>query len=269
MRKSLEILIVLFVAVLLSAGSAFAYGTEITIYDENGSQGIGSASEDNEAEPGMVQSQGWDLEGFFLDGTNLSMIGGYDFVNGKSGLDSGDLFIDIDGDAIYGDIDNKDTKGNKTVENTFGYDYVLDFDFDNFTYDVYELGAGSSTITSLYYQNQGSNPWRYADGGTVLATDVSFGYETGLSDADTGFDGWGGSHNAVTGLDLSFISSDVPVDFIAHFTMECGNDNLMGAGTLSAEESPAGSETPEPGTMLLLSAGLIGLAVSRKKFKKN
>ncbi len=270
MKKFTEILGISMLVVLLSAGSVFAFGTEITIYDENGTQGIGTASEDNEAEPGMVQSQAWDLEAFFLDDNNaLTMIGGYDFVNGASNLYSGDVFIDVDGDAVFGDIHDWTTAGNDTVTNTFGYDYVLDMDFDGKTYDVYQLDADSRTITSYYGQNQGSNPWRYADGGTLLAENVAFGYDN-MTDEQTGFSGWDtDSHNVVSGLDLNFLASDVPVEFVAHFTMECGNDNLMGRGTLAAVTPGGGggsAEAPEPATMFLLGAGLVGLAAFRKRF---
>lgn len=273
MKKFAEILGVSILVIFLSVGSAFAFGTEITIYDENGTEGTGTASEDNEAEPGMQQNQGWDLEGWFLnDNNNLTMIGGYDFVNGNQNLYSGDVFIDVDGDAVFGDIHNYGTYGNRVVDGANGYDYVLDMDFTDFTYDVYELTAGTTTITSKEVQNQGSNPWRYNDGGTLLAENISFGYETGLTDAETGFSGWGtNSHNAVSGLDLNFLASDIPVDFTVHFTMQCGNDNLMGMGTLAANTPGGGggsAEAPEPATMLLLGAGLIGLASLRKRFNK-
>ncbi len=270
MRKFVEISIVLLLAVFLSAGSNLAFATPITISDENytGTDWY-SDREDQETEIGMQANQSWDLEGFSLNGTTLSMTGGYDFVNGNQNLYSGDVFIDVNADsAVFGDIDG--TYGNNIVQSTNGYDYVLDMDFSNLTYDVYQLTDTTTTITSLEWQNQGSNPWRYNDGGTLISRGNSFGYQTGLSDDETGF--LGGSHNVVSGLDLSFISSDVPVDFIAHFTMQCGNDNLMGMGTLDAQAGGGGGSaaTPEPATMFLLGAGLVGLAALRKKFgKKN
>ncbi|MDM8552488.1 PEP-CTERM sorting domain-containing protein [Desulfobacterales bacterium HSG2] len=276
MKKFAEILGVSMLVVFLTVGSAFAFGTDITIFDENSSgEGINDTLEDNEAEPGMVQSQAWDLEGFFLNDDNeLTMIGGYDFVNGEAELYSGDVFIDVNGDAEFGDIHDWGNVPNATVTDTFGYDYVLDMDFDNLTYDVYKLDEDSTTQIAFYGQNQGSNPWRYVGGGEEVESGV-FGYET-MTDAQTGFDGWGtNSHNVVSGLDLNFLASDVPVEFISHFTMQCGNDNLMGEGTLAATatgggggSAAPGSEAPEPATMFLLGSGLIGLANLRKRFNK-
>jgi hypothetical protein len=289
MRKFTEILLISALASMLAVGSAFGFGTDITIFDENGTQGIGDVYEDNEAEPGMVQSAAWDLEGFFLDDNNiLTMVGTYDFKNGEMGsgilLESGDVFIDVDGDAAYGDIHRTETvlgfevenkvNGNTVENDTFGYDYVLDMDFEDFTYDVYRLTEDSYTITSYQWQNQGSNPWQYHSGGDLMASDIAFGYQTGLSDAESGgFDGWGSTHNAVTGLDLNIIDPGIDPDFVVHFTMECGNDNLMGQGTLAASTPGGGGgtaagEAPEPATMLLLGSGLAGLAGLRRKYGK-
>lgn len=235
---------------------ALDFGTDITISDKNFNT-FGNPwytnHEDQEVEPGLSTSQEWDLEGFFLNDTELTMVGGFNFQNGYGGQDSGDIFIDVDGDAVYGDIHKNKTKGNKTVKDTFGYDYVLDLDFSTLSYAVYELTDESTTITSYYKENQGSNPWRYNDGG-IFIEEGSLTYQTGLSDGDVGF--LGGFHNAVS-VDLGFLGSDV--DFTTHFTMECGNDNLMGKGVTPV------IATPEPSTLILLSLGLVGvLGIARK-----
>ena len=256
MKRTFVIMAASVLLAIFLCGNVYAldFGTEITISDNNYKTSGTSwyyDNEDQEVEPGMARSQGWDLEGFFLKENELTMIGGYDFVAGKHNLMSGDIFIDIDGDAVFGDI-HSSAKGNFTVENTFGYDYVLDLDFSAKTYDVISLGENARTITSYEKLNQGSNPWRYADGGQTLFKDIAFNYMTGLTNDQTGFNG--GAHNAVQ-VDLSFLAPGQ--DFTAHFTMECGNDNLMGRGV---------APTPEPGTIFLLTAGLIGLiGIGRKR----
>ncbi len=268
--KKLLCVTIIFLAAFLIGGNAFAFGTNITIFDENrdSGEGVGPGYEDEEVEPGMTQAQAWDLEGFFLDGYTLSMIGGYDFVDGeyesKDGTNylwnSGDIFIDIDGDAIFGDIHGK-TDGNYSVFGTYGYDYVLDLDFYALTYDVYVIYEDAAVTTTYYKENQGSNPWRYESGGILLEEGGIISYTSGLADSEVGFDG--SSHNAVT-VDLSFLKTDITSDFTAHFTMEGGNDNLMGRGSLGGVPSPV----PEPSTVILLGLGLIGLTVFRKKFVK-
>jgi hypothetical protein len=239
-----------------------SFATNITIPDLNSSSSNSwyGTHEDQEVEPGMARSQAWDLEGFFVNGTVLSLVGGYDFKNGAGSgkkFYSGDIFIDITGDAVYGNTKGSEN-GNRQVANTFGYDYVLDLDWDNLTYDLYGINGNSKVLTAYYKQNQGSSPWRYDSGGTLIYKDKNFDYITGLTDGQTGF--LGGLHNKLS-MDLSFLNTltgNAHTDFTVHYTMGCGNDNIMGYGTIP---------NPEPATMILLGFGLIGIAGIGRKIK--
>ena len=260
MKRNLKILLFLLVAVFLWAGTSF--GENITIYDGS-SSGTGwyGANEDQEVEPGDVTGQVWDLEGFFLDGAELSMVGGYNFASGQvdpyrsqNTYLSGDIFLDVTGDFNLGSsLGTGD--GYKTINNSFGYDYAIDFDFSTGEYQVFSL-TENSLLSSVYFrENDKSNAFQYESGGTSL-TSGTFSYLTGLLDEEVDLSG--GSHNAVV-IDLSSFLGD-NVTFTSHFTMGCGNDNLLGKGTTSV---------PEPTPMILLGSSLIGLAgFGRKKFFK-
>lgn len=245
-------------AVLFSSNAfAIDLGDNITISDDN-YQGSGwySNREDQEVEPGMVTGQKWDQEGFFLNRGSLTMVSGFDFVNGESGsgrhFSAGDLFLDVNNDAVYGDI-HRGSNGYETVKNSFGYDYVLDLDFSTLSYDVYAIDANTDVVTAFYKQNDGSSPFQFhAGAGDVALASGTIDLGT-LTDAESGFQG--GTHYFAS-LDISFLGDGT--EFIAHNTMGCGNDNLMGQGTV---------EVPEPGILAMLGLGLAGIGFSRRKAK--
>lgn len=249
-----------------ASAQADGLGTNITIYDGIGQQGgHGPLYEDNEAEPGMVQSQNWDLEGFFLNGSQLSIVGGYNFYTGYKGMDAGDIFIDIDGDAVYAPniIPNYTyTEYSEVYNSFFKYDYVLDVDWDDQKYNIIKLTAESVLKDTKYgaKYNKASNPWIYLSGGTTVNTTTLTiaNYNSGAATTiNTGFSGMEeDNEHYVASFDLTGIDLSLGATF--HNTMECGNDNLLGQA----------APVPEPATMFLFGTGLAGLAsVSRRRKK--
>lgn len=238
------------------AGAVTVYaldlGINITRADGLTSGGIGwynrgVPGEDQEVEPGNYTSQAWDLEGFFLKGRVLSMVGGWDFRQGYGGFRSGDLFIDVNGNAQFGPAAQGSFTG--VFHHAFGYDYVAVLNFATGQYDVLDI-TGVATQSILYRINDGGNPWRYHRGGIPVSgyTAVPIGYQEGLTDAQVGYGLTGGLHQVVT-VDLGFLPPGVG-EIICHFTLECGNDNLMGQAVV-----------PVASTVLLFGSGLVGLAL--------
>jgi hypothetical protein len=265
-KTSLIIVAALFGLFLLSANATAGYldtgWDNITQYD--GYKGASSnkdnnlwwntTGEDNETEPGTSIGQEWDLEGFFLsDGTGeaekdqLALVGGFDFVEGESWVDSGDIFIDTDLTTDY-------------------YDYVMDLNFQNDgnkTYTVYH-NNGSMTYDVTHDGPKGATqgqPWTVKDAGTATIMEgydnIAMNYLNGMSNSEIGGGLTGGSHNAVV-VDVSFLGSGT--NFTLSNAIECGNDFVSGSGTTAA--------VPEPATIFLLGSGLLGLLGYRKKLKK-
>lgn len=242
-------------ALVLVFAAIQVFASNITVEDDNFRTpriGTGQGGEDEETEPGMVLSQDWDLEGFFFENNELSLVGGYNFKTGFDGMKSGDIFI-ATSRPTFGDVTNTSTDGNRSVQNTYGFNYVLDLNFADMTYDIFSLGGNTTVITTFYAENQGSNPWKYKDGGTLEKESLPFQFAEDVQ--DTGFTG--AEHYSLTGFDLSLFLNHGEM-FYSHFTMQCGNDNLMGRGTV----------VPEPTTMVLLGSGLVGLALHRRRTKK-
>ena len=106
----------------LQESFALDFGGEITISDlVYDGTGWYSNREDQETEPGTVTDQSWDLEGFFLKETSLTMIGGYDFEHGNGDIYSGDIFLDVTGDVVYGPDNDGSGYNYSTVNNSFGF----------------------------------------------------------------------------------------------------------------------------------------------------
>jgi len=258
-KKLLLILFLPFAFIMAVNSTVFALtlGTNITTNDDGSSNNDNiwyGPHEDQEVEHNNVGTQEWDLEGFFLNGKTLTLVGGYNFQNGvdvdyktydDKNIGSGDLFFNIHG-----------VKNNETYE----YDYVFDLDQKACTYDIYKLDNNSEFIRSWFTQNKKSDPWRYVPNPLTKVRDGLKITYTDFTNIDVGMEGE--NHYAMV-FDLSSFAGLFdfrPVDFDLHYTMECGNDNILGHGTIP---------NPEPGTFLLFGFGLIGFgAFLRKQQRK-
>jgi hypothetical protein len=269
---------ILILTLIMTVGfSATALADNITIFDNHSSSGtctVGNC-EDDETEPGTIQSQVWDLEAFFLNGNVLSMIGGYNFKDGVTHNDKlykrGDIFINTTGSVSYGagtDPINGalgcGPHGNECIgSNNAGWDYAIRLTFTGNTggdYDVYSINSTTLVVAPSDIQVN-SQPWKVKDSqlGTQYAVLVSEGAFTfGQVPDGPGYTGWtGGSvHYKVDGLNLGFLGSDQ--DFTVKTTMQCGNDNLIGEGTTTV---------PEPTSLVLLGIG--GLLAGALRYRRS
>lgn len=243
MRKPVVILGMALLALIFMGGAVLEAGN-ITIYDTMGPLGVNQGGEDQEVEPLCGWAQQWDLEGFILNGKMLSMVGGFNFKDGEGVYKPGHIFLDVNGDAAYGNaLTGTGGFEAQRLNADFHYEYALvpKFAPGGNTYDVYKLND-ASLLMVWAPQNDESNPWQLVlETGELYLSNLPLLYQTGLTDAATGF--LGGNHNQLI-MDLSWLLEGLS---IAHYTMECGNDNLVG-------------KVPIPGTLVLLGSGMLGLA---------
>jgi len=268
-------------AILLAASGAWAVAVDVTTPDNMGTgSGWYGAQENQEVEPGMMTGQRWDLEAFFWDYTarTLTMVGGSNFRTGVDGWASGDVFLAVDTVPNYGPtaihgpgnpgVPAPHLVGGKWYSDfNFGYTYALDINWGDasatsFTYNAFQLPPGVPLeVADVAYApptNEGSNPYRYHSGGNPEPDPVGSGVATWAQLASDGE----GAHYSMTfdfsGAEASWLFNGVlpEMDLYTHFTMQCGNDDLMG---LAPDFS-----TPEPMSMVMLGCLGAGMLAARK-----
>lgn len=226
--------------------------------------------EDNETEPGTVTGQVWDMEAFLYNPATreLQMQGGFNMVQGYGTYYSGDIFIDVNGDAKWGIKAPSDTSGNGYATRSnddYLWDYAIVFGRESAqeggdkltgSYSVYQL-TGSTLFEVYYSQNWESNPFRYASGGVKV--EGADGNITQLDDVNPAQAlGYGGNdtHYLLSGIDLSFLLGQVTAsEATLHFTVGCGNDLLMGS-----------TSVPDGGmTVMLLGLSLGGMSLIARR----
>jgi hypothetical protein len=281
--------------VCLLAGNTFAdtiLGSNITISDEFYGNPLGwggdwnlwwtNQNEDQEVEPSCYYGQVWDLEAFFLNNTTLTLVSGWNLKDGLlwSGYTyrSGDIFIDTTGDVKYGALSHKNPTSHSpgTTSDTFGYDYVIDVDWTAGGYSVYDA-SGLLIMTVDEGQNWPSSPWTRVSGGNPIpiggAGTVNYTtYETDAAVYAVGGENLqggtllGGTHYAAS-VDLGWLKDKGVTEFTTHFTIECGNDGIMGQMANGAWPSSASpGPVPEPSTLVLLGFALMGVIFRKRVF---
>jgi len=126
-----------------------------------------------------------------------------------------------------------------------GYEYGIHYDNESFNYSL----SGAQTAGNLFV---GTTPGSAPQLTMAVFADNTYGYEQLLNV-------WGGFLNGDDSL-----PTDLSDNYMAALRAEGGR--IFWFNSLAVV--PPAESVPEPGTIILLSSGLLGLWAFRKKFKK-
>lgn len=255
-------------------------------------------SEYEEVEPGMATGKRWDLIAFTADHSvannqKLGILGTFDLKFGASQSSpvfvGGDIFISVNPTQVQNYVDGFNFGPTSNNNGAPGrYDFALRMNFTTNSYDIYQLSA-STVFENTYYDAQNynapSNPWKLAsvvNNGLTHLGSRSFTYsKSGTTTAQrnayaatastlAGFNVTSGSNTGLYSSELlnyvelnnmewlsPYLNASNPVSYF-HYTMECGNDNLIGLDSTGFRRVP-----DQASTLVLVGLALLGLPAIR------
>ena len=184
--------------------------------------------------------------------------GTFGFPLGTYDVQSGDLFISTNGWAPAGAAPH----AGDDASNGEAWEFVLDTSDGNLYGGAFGISLTQNEIVGplldptgdfAYRNNQET---RRSGGGTVVGTGTVA--STLAADGSIAFF----TYDLLL-ADLGITNPNDPIALGFHWTMTCAND-VMETGIISDGGGIRPSETPEPGTLLLLGMGLLGFGLRRR-----